>query len=50
MIQDRLMINDAKTEFLLVGTRQQLDQLLWAVIVSVQAHVLKTLDRGLTAT
>ena len=50
MIQDLLMINDAKTEFLLVGTRQQLDQLLWAVIVSVQAHVLKTLDRGLTAT
>jgi len=27
MIQDRLMINDDKTEFLLVGTRQQLDKL-----------------------
>ena len=27
MIQDRLMINDEKTEFLLVGTRQQLDKL-----------------------
>ena len=27
MIQDRLMINDSKTEFLLVGTRQQLDKL-----------------------
>ena len=27
MIQDRLMINDDKTEFLLVGTRQQLDRL-----------------------
>ena len=26
MIQDRLMINDDKTEFLLVGTRQQLDE------------------------
>lgn len=26
MIQDRLMINDDKTEFLLVGTRQQLDK------------------------
>ena len=25
MIQDRLMINDDKTEFLLVGTRQQLE-------------------------
>ena len=27
MIQDRLMINDDKTEFLLVGTRQQLNKL-----------------------
>ena len=27
MIQDRLMINDDKTEFLYVGTRQQLDKL-----------------------
>ena len=27
MIQDRLMINDDKTEFLLFGTRQQLDKL-----------------------
>ncbi|CAH3174905.1 unnamed protein product [Porites evermanni] len=27
MIQDRLMINDDKTEFLLLGTRQQLDKL-----------------------
>ena len=27
MIQDRLMINDDKTEFLLVGTRQQLEKL-----------------------
>ena len=27
MIQDRLMINDDKTKFLLVGTRQQLDKL-----------------------
>ena len=27
MIQDRLMINDDKTEFLLVATRQQLDKL-----------------------
>ena len=27
MIQDRLMINDDKTEILLVGTRQQLDKL-----------------------
>ena len=27
MIQDRLMINDDKTEFLLVDTRQQLDKL-----------------------
>ena len=27
MIQDRLMINDDNTEFLLVGTRQQLDKL-----------------------
>ena len=27
MIQHRLMINDDKTEFLLVGTRQQLDKL-----------------------
>ncbi|CAH3196909.1 unnamed protein product, partial [Porites evermanni] len=27
MIQDRLLINDDKTEFLLVGTRQQLDKL-----------------------
>ena len=28
MIQDRLMINDDKTEFLLVGTRQRLDYLI----------------------
>ena len=27
MIEDRLMINDDKTEFLLVGTRHQLDKL-----------------------
>ncbi|CAH3036866.1 unnamed protein product, partial [Porites lobata] len=27
MIQDRLMISDDKTEFLLVGTRQHLDKL-----------------------
>ena len=27
MIQGRLMINDDKTEFLLVGTRQQLEKL-----------------------
>ena len=27
MIQDRLLINDDKTEFLLVGTRQQLEKL-----------------------
>ena len=49
------MINDDKTEFLLVGQRQQLDKLdscsiTVAIIVSVQAHVLETLDRGLTAT
>ena len=27
MVQDRLMINDEKTEFLLIGARQQLDKL-----------------------
>ena len=27
MVQDWLMINDEKTEFLLIGTRQQLDKL-----------------------
>jgi len=27
MVQDRLMINDEKAEFLLIGTRQQLDKL-----------------------
>ena len=58
MIQDRLMINDDKTEFLLVGTRQQLDKLDSCSITVGNnrispipcAHVLETLDRGLTAT
>ena len=33
MIQDRLMINDDKTEFLLVGTRQQLEKLYSCSII-----------------
>ena len=51
MIQDRLMIKSfcwsAHDNSLINSIRVPL---LWAIIVSVQAHVLKTLDRGLTAT
>ena len=55
MIQDQLMINDDKTEFWLVGTRQQVDKLdSCSVTVGNNrispSQVLKTLDRGLTAT
>jgi len=55
MIQDRLMINNEKTEFLLVGTREQLDKLDSCSItvgnncISPRPYV-KTLDRGLIAT
>jgi hypothetical protein len=49
MIQDKLLMNDGKTEFLVIGTRQQLCK-LQPISISVNNSILRTLAAGWTRT
>ena len=47
MIEDQLMLNDDKTELMLIGTRQQLQKYLNDIIVSVTNVEVKSVARNL---